>query len=71
MLFRVTVIALGGGYLAYRVALAWQILQAKKAGDLARERHLRAHGFGLYRWAVGAFVIVMIVLTLLVWSNSR
>ncbi|HEX4472127.1 MAG TPA: hypothetical protein VH085_09170 [Nocardioides sp.] len=71
MLYRVGVILLGGGYIAYRVSLALQILKAKRSGDLERERRLRTHGFGLYRWAAGAAVVVFLVLVVIVWSNSR
>ena len=71
MLYRVAIILLGGGYIAYRVSLAVQILKAKRAGDVARERRLRTHGFGLYRWAAGAAVVVFLVLVVIVWSNSR
>jgi hypothetical protein len=71
MLYRVVVILLGGGYIAYRVSLALQILKAKRSGDLERERRLRTHGFGLYRWAAGAAVVVFLVLVVIVWSNSR
>jgi hypothetical protein len=71
MLFRLTVIAVGGGYVAYRVALAMQILKAKRAGDAMREQQLRTRGFGLYRWAVGVLLLAVVVLLLLVWSSSR
>jgi hypothetical protein len=71
MLYRIAIILVGGGYVAYRFALAMQILKAKRAGDVVREQHLRRHGFGLYRWAAAAFVILFVVLVLLVWSNSR
>jgi hypothetical protein len=71
MLYRIAIILLGGGYVAYRVALAVQILKAKRSGDIERERRLRTHGFGLYRWAAGAAVVVFLVLVLIVWANSR
>ena len=71
MLWRVVVILGGVGFVVYRVALAREIRRARKAGDLARERHLRRHGFGLYRWALAAVLIVVAVLLLIVWSNSR
>jgi hypothetical protein len=69
MLYRVAIVLVGGGYIAYRVALAIQILRAKRAGDTVRERQLRSRGFGLYRWAAGTLVVVVVLLVLLVWSN--
>jgi hypothetical protein len=71
VLFRFAIILLGGGYVAYRVSLAMQILKAKRAGDRERERHLRRHGFGLHRWAAGAVVVVFLVLVVIVWANAR
>lgn len=71
MAYRIAIILLGGGYVAYRVALAVEILKAKRAGDSERERRLRTHGFGLYRWAAAAVIVVFVVLVVIVWSNSR
>jgi hypothetical protein len=71
MLLRVTIIVLGGGFVAYRVALAREIIRAKRAGDIAREQRLRRSGFGLHRWAFGALVVFVLFLVLLIWANSR
>jgi hypothetical protein len=71
MLWRVAIIVVGGGYVAYRLWLAVQIARAKRAGDFAREQRLRTRGFGLLRWAVACLLVFIVALTLLVWSNSR
>jgi hypothetical protein len=71
MQYRIAIILLGAGYVAYRISLAVQILQAKRAGDLERERRLRTHGFGLYRWAAGAVLVLLLVLVFLIWANAR
>jgi hypothetical protein len=71
MLWRVVVIAVGIGFVAYRGALWLEIRKARRAGDRAREEHLRRHGFGLYRWAALLVLIFTVLLTALVWSNSR
>ncbi|MBO0847562.1 MAG: hypothetical protein J2P22_19350 [Nocardioides sp.] len=71
MLWRVAVLVVGGGFVAYRVALALEVRKARRAGDTARVEHLRRHGFGLYRWIVLCLLVFIVALTLLVWSNSR
>lgn len=71
VLFRIAIVLLGGGYVAYRVALAVAILKAKRAGDPQREQHLRRHGFGFYRWALAVVGVFFVVLVVIVWSNSR
>jgi hypothetical protein len=71
MLWRVVVIAIGVGFVAYRVTLWLEIRKARKSGDRAREEHLRRHGFGLYRWAALGVLIFTVLLTALVWANSR
>jgi hypothetical protein len=71
MLWRVVVVLIGLGFVAHRVALWREIRKARRAGDTKREEHLRQHGFGLYRWAVLALLVFTVVLTALVWSNSR
>jgi hypothetical protein len=53
------------------VTLWLEIRRAHRSGDLTRERRLRSHGFGLYKWALAAVLIFMAVLLLLVWSGSR
>ena len=71
MLWRVVVVLVAGGFVVYRVTLALEIRKARRAGDRRREESLRRHGFGLYRWAVAAVVVVAAVLTFVVWANSR
>jgi hypothetical protein len=71
MLYRVAIILTGVGFVAYRVALSLEIRRARRAGDVARERRLRRRGFGLYRWVLAGVLVVIALLTLLVWSNSR
>jgi hypothetical protein len=71
MLYRIAILAAGGGYIAYRVLLAVEILKAKRSGDVAREQRLRSRGFGLQRWAVAAALVIVVVLVAFVWSGSR
>jgi hypothetical protein len=71
VLWRVVVVVGGAGFVAYRLALWLEIRKARRAGDTAREQHLRRHGFGLYRWAALAVVVFIVLLAALVWANSR
>ncbi len=71
MLWRVVVVLGAAGFVVYRLSLALEIRKARRTGDRVREEQLRRHGFGLYRWAAAAVVVFMIVLVVLVWSNSR
>jgi hypothetical protein len=71
MLLRVVVILVGVGFVVHRGALGLEIRKARRAGDTAREQHLRRHGFGLYRWAVLTLLVFVVLLTALVWSSSR
>ncbi len=71
MLLRLAVVLLGGSYVAFRLATAWQIRQARRAGDVERERVLRAREAGLYRWVAGIVVVAGLLLALLVVLNSR
>jgi hypothetical protein len=71
MLWRAVVVLGAIGFVVYRLSLALEIRKARRSGDRAREAHLRTHGFGLHRWAAAAVVVFMIVLVVLVWSNSR
>jgi hypothetical protein len=71
MFWRVAVVLVGAGFVLYRVSLALEIRKARKAGDSEREQRLRAHGFGLHRWAVLCLLIVFVLLTALFWLNSR
>ena len=52
MLWRVAVLLVGGGFVAYRVTLWLEIRKAHRSGDIEREQQLRRHGFGIYRWVV-------------------
>ena len=69
--YRIAVILLGVAFVAYRIALWREIRRARRAGDAAREQHLRRHGFGFYRWALLGVLVFIGLLTALVWSNSR
>jgi hypothetical protein len=71
MLWRAVVVLGGGGYIAYRVALATAILRARRAGDVVREQRLRTRGFGLHRWVVGVLLVLFLVLLLATWVNTR
>jgi hypothetical protein len=71
MLWRAAVVLIGGGYVVYRVTLAVQIVRARRAGDLERERRLRSRAFGILHWTVGVLLIFTLLLTLVVWLNSR
>jgi hypothetical protein len=71
MLLRIAIIVLGGGYVAYRVAIAMEIIKARRTGDVVREQHLRRHGFGLHRWILGACAVVFLVLMVVLWADSR
>jgi hypothetical protein len=71
MLWRVVIILVGGGYVAYRFTLAAQILRAKRVGDVEREQQLRTRGFGVYRWVVLCLLVFIVLLTALFWLNSR
>jgi hypothetical protein len=71
MLYRIAIILVGVGFVAYRIALALEIRRARKAGDTAREQRLRTRGFGLYRWVLAAVVVLIVLLTALVWLSSR
>jgi hypothetical protein len=71
MAYRLLVLAVGLGFVVYRASLWWEIRKARRAGDTAREAHLRRHGFGLYRWALGGVAVVFLVLLVSVWANSR
>jgi len=71
MLWRIAVILVAGGFIAYRTALWLQIRKARRAGDTEREQYLRRHGFGLYRWIVLCLLVFIAVLTAVVWLSSR
>jgi len=71
MLWRVAIILVGGGYVAYRIALAVQIVKAKRTGDVELEQRLRTRGFGVFRWVVLCLLVFLVLLTALFWLNSR
>ena len=71
MLWRVAVVLVAGGFVAYRLALWLEIRKARRAGDVKRVEQLRRHGFGLYRWAVVFLLVFIALLTALFWANSR
>ena len=71
MLWRIAIILAAAGFVLYRVALALEIRKARKAGDTERERRLRTRGFGLYRWVVLCLLVFIVLLTALLWVNSR
>lgn len=71
MLWRVAVILIGGGYVAYRAALWWEIHKARRAGDVERVERLRRRGLGIFRWTVLCLAVFVVLLTVLVWLNSR
>jgi hypothetical protein len=71
MWLKVVVPLLALGYVAYRVALAVEIRRAQRRRDTARVAHLRAHGFGLYRWLLGGTLVVICLLALLVVLETR
>ncbi|HET9843003.1 MAG TPA: hypothetical protein VFQ01_13440 [Nocardioides sp.] len=71
MVYRIAIVLVGLAFVAYRLSLWVAVWRAHRAGDRAREERLRTRGFGLYRWAAAGAVILVIVLALLVWSNSR
>jgi hypothetical protein len=71
MLWRVAVVLVGAGFVAYRVALWLAIRKATRSGDLARLERLRSRGFGLYRWLVVCLLVFIVLLSLVVWHNSR
>ena len=69
--YRIAVVLVGVAFVAYRVSFWVALWRARRAGDTAREQHLRGHGFGLYRWALLGVLVFIGVLAALVWSNSR
>ena len=71
MLWRITIILVAAGFVLYRVSLALEIRKARRAGDTERERRLRTHGFGLYRWVALCLLVLIALLTALFWLNSR
>ena len=71
MWLKVVVPLLALGYVGYRAVLALEISRARRSGDTARLEHLRRHGFGLYRWAVGLTLVVIALLALFVVLETR
>ena len=70
MLWRAAVIVIGGGYVVYRVSLWLELRRARRAGDVARVRHLLGRGQRLVGWTMLALVVLVVLLTALVWRNS-
>ena len=71
MWLKVVVPLLALAYVGYRGALALEISRAKRRRDTARVEHLRAHGFGLYRWLIGGTLVVICLLALLLVLETR
>ena len=71
MPLRIAIVLLGGGYVVYRLATAWQVHRARRSGDVERARALQAREPGFYRWVVGFVVVVALLFALLVVLNSR
>lgn len=71
MWLKIGVPLLAVAYVGYRAAVALEIARAKRRGDAARVDHLRAHGFGLYRWLLGGALVLMFLLTLFVVLEAR
>jgi hypothetical protein len=64
MWLKVVVPLLAVAYVVYRGAVALEISRARRVGDAARVAHLRAHGFGLYRWILITAVALAVLLSL-------
>jgi hypothetical protein len=71
MWLKIVVPLVAVAYVAYRAAVALEIVRAKRRGDAARVDHLRTHGFGLYRWLLGGALLLMFLLTLFVILETR
>ncbi len=71
MWLKVVVPLLAVAYVGYRAAIAFEIARAKRRGDVARVDHLRAHGFGLYRWLLGGALMLTFLLVLFVVLETR
>jgi hypothetical protein len=71
MLLRIGVLALGAAYVAYRLRLAVQLARARRAGDLERERALRARLPTILRWVAGTIVVIVVLVSVLVTLSTR
>lgn len=71
MWLKVVVPLLAAAYVGYRGALALAVVRARRRGDTARVEHLRRHGLGLYRWALGSLLVVSCLLVILVLLEAR
>jgi hypothetical protein len=71
MLWRYFFLLAVGSFVVYRLTLAVQIGQAKRAGDTARVQRLRRLAFGLMHWVIGGMAIVAVLFTVLVMVNDR
>jgi hypothetical protein len=71
MLLRIGVLVVGAAYVAYRLRLALQLAQARRAGDIERERALRARLPTILRWVAGTIVVLVVLVTVLVTLSTR
>jgi hypothetical protein len=71
MWLKIAVPLLAAAYIGYRATLALEIVRAKRRGDTARLDHLRAHGFGFYRFVVGTTLVVLCLLALFLILETR
>lgn len=71
MLWRYFFLLAVGSFVVYRLSLAVQIGQAKRAGDTAREQRLRRLAFGLLHWVIGGMAVLVVLFTVLVMVNQR
>jgi membrane protein required for beta-lactamase induction len=71
MLLRIGVLVVGATYVAYRLRLALQLSQARRAGDVERERALRARLPTILRWVAGTIVVLVVLVTVLVTLSAR
>jgi len=71
MLWRYFFLLAVGSFVVYRLTLAVQISQARRAGDTAREQRLRRLAFGLMHWVISGMAIIAVLFTVLVMVNER
>jgi hypothetical protein len=71
MMLRLGVLVLGAAYVGYRLRLALLLARARRAGDLDRERALRARVPTILGWLAGIVVVLVVVLTVLVVLSTR
>ncbi len=71
MLWRFAIYFVVAAYVVYRITVAVRIHQARRVGDVERERRLRHRSLRLIHFAIVAGAIGSLLAMLLVWSNSR